>query len=218
MKEIKSLMDLIEEKNNVFELNLDNPLTIQYLKDEGLSDYTEEDILSLFFHYKDTEIKSDIYEDTYNLGTRYFGDSRICYSCGESGHIESTCPSRNYNVCILCGSIDHEKYNCPQMVCSKCNKCGHRFKDCQEHNDKRRFIYCRICPYEHPISECPMSWRNYRNINRRPSRLRNIHCSICYSNNHFIDDCGSGRAKYSVFTLNYKFFMGNPGNERRRSG
>lgn len=217
MKEFKSLMDMVQENKGIYEIDLADPQVHEYLLKEGLCECKDEDILGMFFHYRDAEIQSSCHEDMSATSARYFGDSRICYSCGGSGHIESSCPTRNNNVCILCASVDHEKYNCPQMVCSKCNMCGHRFRDCREDNDRRRFICCNRCPYEHPVSDCPAVWRHYKTNGRRPIRPANVCCSMCYGNDHFIDDCGGGRAKYSIFTNNFTFFLRNGGSKIRRS-
>lgn len=201
----QTLFKFVKKENNKYVINLDDPEIQDYIKNQNLKNISNEDLMSLFFHYTEIPTESSIY-NLENLNYRYFGDNRICYTCGETGHIENKCKKKNQLVCILCGNNDHEKYSCPQIVCQKCNLCGHKFKDCNEKVDRKRFCICRKCPYKHSISECSFFWRKYKLLHNHFKIFRRS-CPVCFSDKHFIDDCHENKSKFSIFTNKFKFLI-----------
>lgn len=198
-------------KNCLGEIKINDLLTNPefFLQNENNKD----DLLSLFFHSYESNIedKKSNFDESENTQKRYFADTRICYNCGEIGHIDSKCPKRISKICILCGSTDHIRYNCPLVICSKCGFCGHRFKDCRENIDRRkRYNFCFRCPNKHIINDCSYHWRKYR-YNRLDSKQINKCCCYCLSSNHFIDDCHIRKSKNSIFTVKYEEMLNTYG-------
>lgn len=157
---------------------------------------------SLFYHSFESfeEKNKKDKENSESEQRRYYADTRICYKCGLTGHIDSKCPERTKNLCILCGCTDHQRFNCPQIVCAKCGMCGHRFRDCRESFDqKRRYNLCKSCPNRHSIDDCPLVWRKYK-FSTLENRLIKMACSFCCKTDHFIDDCQVRKTKNSIFT------------------
>ncbi|KRH91840.1 E3 ubiquitin ligase interacting with arginine methyltransferase, partial [Pseudoloma neurophilia] len=168
-------------------------------------DLDEEELLSLFYHSFETSQRSSTInkDNSENEQRRYFMDTRICYKCGKTGHIDSQCPDRVKQLCILCGCIDHQRYNCYQIICLNCNKHGHRVRDCKEKVDqKSKFSTCNKCPGRHTVRDCPITWRRYKiyDLDNRPIKMS---CSNCFANDHFLDDCFIKRSKSSIFTKRF---------------
>lgn len=214
---IKNLFDCINDKMLVLEndefVSFVNKCTDLENKELLLQDFNtfmsdeknRYEFLSLFYHSyeaSDTEIDSTIDNETAQM--RYFMDTRVCFNCGEAGHIDYKCPKRIQQLCILCGDINHVRFNCPQIVCTKCGRCGHKFRECKEEVDRRtKYAICSRCPNRHTVADCPLSWRRYRFDRLRNTNIR-MSCCYCLSTGHFIDDCNLTRSKTSIFTGHYE--------------
>lgn len=180
---------------------------IVFLQDEE----NKSEFYSLFYHSYETneENKKNNQENNENDQKRYFADTRICYRCGLTGHIDAKCPDKNKSLCILCGCIDHQRFNCPQLVCSRCGMCGHRFRDCKEQVDqRRRFNLCNRCPNRHTIYDCPSHWRRYKIYDIKDCPIK-MSCCYCLGEDHFIDDCQIRKTKNSIFTERYEEIVFN---------
>ncbi|ELA46858.1 hypothetical protein VCUG_01632 [Vavraia culicis subsp. floridensis] len=173
----------------------------EFISDEN----NKYEFLSLFYHSfesSDSEVSDNT--ESENAQLRYFADTRVCYGCGETGHVESKCPKRTQQICILCGYTDHPRFNCPQIVCTKCGLCGHRYRECKENVDRRkRYIICTRCPNKHTIPDCPLTWRRYK-FDRLSKNSVRMSCCNCLKNDHFVDDCDLRRSKTSIFTGYYE--------------
>lgn len=161
----------------------------------------QSELLSLFFHTKDTEItKPELINDNDRTQRRYFLDTLVCYECGESGHINKKCPTRIHDICMLCAGRGHKKSECPMMVCNKCYNCGHQSRMCPV-NTKSRFIMCKNCPTDHSVRDCP-TWREYRVNNMKIDTNVKKSCCICFGE-HFVDDCKRNRSRVSIFNSDF---------------
>lgn len=182
--------------------NIENrELLFKNFKDFICDENKKSEFLSLFYHSYESE-DAEINENKENESTqlRYFADTRVCYNCGEVGHVEGKCPLKTQQVCILCGYNDHIRYNCPQIICAKCGLCGHRYRDCKEEIDRRkRYMICTRCPNKHTVPDCSLIWRRYKfdKLNRNEIRMS---CCNCLKKDHFVDDCDGKRSKNGIFT------------------
>ena len=60
--------------------------------------------------------------------TRYFGQPRTCFRCGQEGHEARACPNKR---CSRCFELGHDQASCPnQVVCTLCGREGHVMRAC----------------------------------------------------------------------------------------
>ena len=60
--------------------------------------------------------------------TRYLGQPRTCFRCGQEGHEAKACPNKR---CGRCFEVGHDQASCPnQVVCTLCGKEGHVMRAC----------------------------------------------------------------------------------------
>ncbi|TBT96485.1 hypothetical protein CWI39_3803p0010 [Hamiltosporidium magnivora] len=207
-REEPTLLGYQKLNNSTYTIDLDSPelRNIIDLDLTILNEDLENKIFTLLYHSREINLQKCEQSKNEELELkRYFLDSQLCYSCGETGHTERKCPKRNTLVCILCSRTGHYKYNCPMLVCIKCQECGHRANACQERTDRRRFMMCRQCSGEHNITECPRKWRKYfYNRNSNNNVPVNKACPLCCGKNHFIDDCNVKKTKFSIFTSDFR--------------
>ncbi|KAM0679427.1 hypothetical protein COBT_004197, partial [Conglomerata obtusa] len=51
--------------------------------------------------------------------------------------------------------------------------------------------------------DCPIDWRQYNIIERQEIKEIKKSCCLCFKNDHFLDDCGRGRTKTSIFNSDF---------------
>ena len=60
--------------------------------------------------------------------TRYLGQPRTCFRCGQEGHEARGCPNKRCGRCLQLG---HDQAECPnQVVCNLCGEEGHLSRAC----------------------------------------------------------------------------------------
>ncbi|EJW04755.1 hypothetical protein EDEG_01045 [Edhazardia aedis USNM 41457] len=166
----------------------------------------EQDFFSYFYHLSIPKSISETKEtkEATQGQRRYFADTLICYECGQTGHINRNCPTRNISICILCARKGHNKSTCPMIICNNCYMCGHRTAQCKN-KDNSKHIQCRRCRgAEHSIRDCPAVWREYIVEGFENKPLKYKACPWCFSTEHFLDDCRKRqKGKVSIFSSNF---------------
>lgn len=172
------------------------------------------ELLSLLFHQETLRIERDesiIISKAENK--RYFGDSTMCYKCGEYGHQSRDCQSNIERNCMYCGII-HANRPCEYVFCDNCLCFGHRENRCREQQFPK--VICRSCPSQyHYTHDCPRAWRRYVTRNLGQSKSFVMSCAYCHSASHFIDDCESKACRFSIFTKHYKELLQTPKRRKR---
>ena len=51
---------------------------------------------------------------------------RVCYNCGQEGHIAPNCPNPKKGACFTCGSKDHLARDCPKKGSGGLGQGGNR--------------------------------------------------------------------------------------------
>ena len=75
-----------------------------------------------------TDIPSFLFIGGCKAHTRYLGQPRTCFRCGQEGHEARACPNKR---CGRCFEIGHDQSSCPnQVVCTLCGKEGHVMRAC----------------------------------------------------------------------------------------
>lgn len=173
------------------------------------------DLLSVLFH-KETMVvdSSTVFSIVKNDKRRYFEDTTVCYKCGEIGHISRDCSLVIERNCMYC-DINHKGRSCDFLFCDNCLRLGHTSRYC----NTRQFqpINCGQCPSQnHYEEECPRIWRRYNLKNLKPSKNLIMSCPLCFSSNHFIDDCEERNRTFTIFTKDYIKLLEKPRNMSKR--
>lgn len=204
---VKNLFQIADEKDDIFEINLDNSdlLDLTHTLSFPLTTNTYPELLSLFYHNAHTEIeKNTTFTEADIKQRRYFADTLTCYECGKTGHLSKNCPLRVRNTCILCSQKGHEKRDCPMMVCNKCYLLGHHARICPVKDNRSRYMLCKRCKSgEHSVRDCPSYWREYRVKSLDFNKPIRKSCCVCFSDKHYVDDCRKNKTKYSVFNSDF---------------
>lgn len=165
-------------------------------------DIEKYELLSLLFHREAIPIdQSEFVVTAKNDRKRYFGDSTVCYKCGEIGHVSRDCTKDQLRNCVYC-STRHRGRPCDYLFCDRCSRFGHAYHFCREPRPDDRL--CNACPDQvHYITECPRVWRHYRFRSKETRSVAVMSCPLCFSTSHFLDDCEQKARKFSIFTKRY---------------
>lgn len=117
-----------------------------------------------------------------------------CLSCGDRGHMKSSCPAHQ---CSHCGSKSHFSRTCPShQKCSRCRQRGHRATVCNRGSKLAGGIgdECDVCGERgHAEEECSGIWLTFKptadNINAIPEDQMVVSCYNCGRATHWGDDC-----------------------------
>lgn len=168
--------------------------------EEDMNDY---DLLSLLFHNKSIPLDPSQITISSNIESRrYFGNTSVCYRCGEVGHVSKDCQQTRTTNCMFCDKL-HIGRSCEYLLCDNCNMLGHTFRYCKARSIGNEI--CRRCPpfQCHYIYECPRNWRKYKLSNKKGKNELIASCPLCFSTSHFLDDCEEKDRKFTIFTKNY---------------
>ncbi|KAI5147945.1 hypothetical protein ENBRE01_0005 [Enteropsectra breve] len=187
--------------------DLSSPLQILSLEDEKrVVDIANVDMYTALsdIFYSDTIFieKDDAIKIFKNENKRYFGDSTICYECGQTGHLSKDCAIKIERNCAYC-SLYHLHRPCAFIFCYNCCSIGHKEKHCKIKKNNK--LMCTRCPLQfHLTRDCPRLWRKYIVRNLHGEKSLKTSCAFCFSGTHFIDDCPMKDCKISIFSKNYK--------------
>lgn len=154
-----------------------------------------------------------------------------CFNCNERGHrtLECTVPKKE-KICWLCGEVGHLRKRCRNELCFNCSEPGHQVKNCRKPRCRADDTCHRCHAYGHFESFCPDRWRQYHHTikegeivrgTQSDSKRKTIFCYNCGEKGHlghecveetqgYFDPCFPFVVKYDRFTSNYP-----PGNTNR---
>lgn len=170
-------------------------------------DVEKYDLLSRMFHKESVVLDTkDLVLPLKNDKRRYFEDTTVCYKCGELGHVSRDCIQENNKNCMYC-DLNHRGKPCDFIFCDNCQRLGHFYKACRE--KKYKPTVCLECPLQYHYSdECPRVWRKYRLVNENVKNEFMASCPLCFSRDHFLDDCEYQERRMTIFTKDYLEILG----------